>query len=434
MGKVIVVEDNTIYCGFVCNRLEKAGIRTEKASSLAGARHLVSSAGADDIVLADLRLPDGDSIRLLRWMRENGMGQPFVMMTDYAEVHTAVETMKLGAEDYIPKRLLEDKLLPVIRQLQERRKPSPSSGRMIYERDSGEFRKVWKYVNLVAPTDISVLVLGENGTGKEHVAERIHRQSGRADKPFVAVDCGVLSQELAQSAFFGHVKGAFTGADKNRDGYFREADGGTLFLDEIGNLPMAAQQMLLRVIQEKRYRPVGAGQDRSADVRIIAATNEDLSIAVAEKRFRQDLFYRLRDFVISVPPLRDCREDILPLAMFFLKGSNRKLSRNVTGFDAAARKALLAYTWPGNVRELQQVVQSAVLLTENGPVTVEILGLDGRQSASETTSLALKDEKTEKERIRKALEQTGGNHRAAAELLKISHSTLYRKLKQYKMF
>lgn len=200
-----------------------------------------------------------------------------------------------------------------------------------------------------------------NGTGKEHIAEKIHMQSKRAGNPFVPVDCGSLSVNLAQSAFFGYVKGAFTGADTHKSGYFQEAEGGTLFLDEAGNLPYEAQQMLLRAIQEKRYRPVGAKEDRIANIRIIAATNEDLQAAVIEKRFRQDLFYRLQDFTINIPSLRECSEDILPLADFFRQQSNRELGKAVRGFDASARKVLLSYAWPGNVRDMNSRCPFAVL-------------------------------------------------------------------------
>lgn len=433
MGKIIVIEDNPVYCDYICNRIEKNGFRTEKVSSLSGARRLVASAKEDDIILADLRLPDGDSIELLKWMREKGMRQPFIIMTDYAEVHTAVETMKSGAEDYIPKKLLEDKLFPAIRKLQKRLERISAGKEMLYERDSEAFLHIWQQVRIVAPTDMTVLILGENGTGKEHIAEKLHLQSTRADKPFIPVDCGSLSPALSPSAFFGHVKGAFTGADKDKEGYFREAEGGTLFLDEIGNLSMETQQMLLRSIQERKYRPVGASREYLANVRIISATNEDLQKTVAEKRFRQDLFYRLRDFIIHVPSLQESPEDILPLASFFVEQGNKEFSKGITGFDASARKALLSYIWPGNVRELKQVIRSAVLLTESSMITSSTLEPLMQQLATDTVPLALKDEETEKEHIRQALEQAGGNRKIAAKLLKVSRSTLYRKMEQYKM-
>ena len=244
--------------------------------------------------------------------------------------------------------------------------------------------------------------------------------------------CDSLSQTLAQSASFGHVKGAFTGADTNKVGYFQEAEGGTLFLDEVGNLPMEMQRMLLRVIQERRYRPIGAKEDKTADVRIVAATNEDLQKAVAEKRFREDLLYRLKEYTITVSPLRDCQEDILPLAEFFLEISNRELERDIKGFDASARKALQTYPWPGNVRELKQKVQIAVLHAEHDTITENDLELC-TEAQPVSTVFALKDAEQEKERIRRVLEQVDGNRNAAARLLGIGRTTLYRKMLEYGM-
>ncbi len=278
--------------------------------------------------------------------------------------------------------------------------------------------------------DMSVMIFGENGTGKEHIAHHLHEKSKRAGKPFVAVDCGSLSRELAPSAFFGHVKGAFTGADSTKKGYFHEAEGGTLFLDEVGNLALETQQMLLRAIQERRYRPIGDKSDRSFNVRIIAATNEDLEAAVSEKRFRQDLLYRLRDFEITVPPLRDCQEDIMPLAEFFREVANKELECNVGGFSSEARKALLTHTWPGNVRELRQKIMGAVLQAQEGVVTKEHLELAVTKPTS-PVSFALRNDAEDKERIMRALKQTNGNRCAAAELLGISRTTLYGKLEEY---
>ena len=272
---IIVVEDNIVYCEFVCNMLAREGYRTVKAYHLSTAKKHLQQATDNDIVVADLRLPDGNGIDLLRWMRKEGKMQPFIIMTDYAEVNTAVESMKLGSIDYIPKQLVEDKLVPLIRSILKERQAGQR--RMpVFARDGSAFQKIMHRIRLVAATDMSVMIFGENGTGKEHIAHHLHDKSKRAVKPFVAVDCGSLTKELAPSAFFGHVKGAFTGADCAKKGYFHEAEGGTLFLDEVGNLALETQQMLLRAIQERRYRPVGDKADRSFNVRIIAATNEEL--------------------------------------------------------------------------------------------------------------------------------------------------------------
>ena len=432
MGKIIVLEDNTLFAEIVCRWLQREGWKTETVTNISRAKKLMEKADTDDIVLADLRLPDGESTALLEWMRKNGMEQPFIVMTDYAEVHTAVASMKLGSADYIQKKQLDDKLIPTIKGIFLKQKMSNETlnNTPIFKRESAAFRQIKERIRLVAPTDMSVLILGENGTGKEHMAQRIHTKSKRASKPFVSVDCGSISPSLAQSALFGHIKGAFTGADANKVGYFQEANSGTLFLDEVGNLPYEIQQMLLRVIQERKYRPVGAKEDRNCNVRIVAATNEDLVKAVIEKRFRQDLLYRLQDFTITLPPLRNCQEDIMPLAEFFREQSNKTLDKAVKGFDSSAKKALQQHPWSGNVRELKQKIQTAVLLCDGNNITEDDLELYVEQDAS-PVCYSLKDVQQEKERIRQALEQCGGNKVSAAKLLKIGRTTLYAKIKEY---
>ena len=388
--RIIVVEDNIVYCEYVCNLLAREGYSTVKAYHLSTAKKHLQQATDDDIVVSDLRLNDGNGIDLLRWMRKEGKMQPFIIMTDYAEVHTAVESMKLGSIDYIPKKLIEDKLVPLIRSIQKERQ-SRHSRMPVFAREGSAFQKIMHRIKLVAVTDMSVMIFGENGTGKEHIAHHLHDKSKRAGKPFVAVDCGSLSRELAPSAFFGHVKGAFTGADSTKKGYFHEAEGGTLFLDEVGNLALETQQMLLRAIQERRY---------------------------------------LQDFVITVPPLRDCQEDIMPLAEFFREIANKELECNVSGFSSEARKALLTHAWPGNVRELRQKIMGAVLQAQEGVVTKEHLELAVTKPTS-PVSFALRNDAEDKERIMRALKQTNGNRSAAAELLGISRATLYSKLEEY---
>lgn len=428
--RVYVIEDNPIYNDYVCNLLKKGGFDTVQAYRISTAKKLLAKAEEGDIVLADLRLPDGESIDLLRWMRKEGKMQPFIVMTDYAEVHTAVESMKLGSSDYIPKRLIEDKLIPLVRSLHKVQEGKKHTQIPIFTRQGEAYQDIKRRVRLVAPTRLSVLILGENGTGKEHIAQHIHAQSKLSDRPFVPVDCGSLSPTLAQSTFFGHKKGSFTGADSNKAGYFEEAEGGTLFLDEVGNLSLETQQMLLRAIQERRYRPIGAKEDKTANVRIVAATNEDLQKAVADKRFREDLFYRLKEYVITVPPLRDCQEDILPLADFFRETANKELERNIKGFNATARNALLTYPWPGNVRELKQMILAAVLQTEGDTITVEDLELAVTKQNS-SVSFALRNDMEEKDRILRALKHANGNRKVAAELLGIGRTTLYSKLEEY---
>ena len=376
-------------------------------------------------MLADMRLPDGDGIALLEELRKQGRNNPYIVMTDYDEVPTAVRSMKLGAEDYIPKKLIEVNLFPLLKTLQKRMERHEAP---IYERQSAAFREIDHKIKLVATTNMSVLILGESGTGKEHIAEKIHARSKRAGKPFVPVDCGLLSKELAASALFGHEKGAFTGAESKKQGFWEEASGGTLFLDEIGNLPPEVQQMLLRALEAKRYRPTGGSKDKKAAVRIIAATNEDLQAAIAEKRFRADLYQRLKEYTLHIPPLRECKEDIMPLADFFLKLANEELEKQVKGFEAEARKRMLAYTWGGNVRELKRVVRMAVLHTDGDTVTADTLEFDEIPLAADA-SLALND--MERKQIIHALEQAKGNRTLAAALLGIGRTTLYNKMKAY---
>ncbi|WP_302561572.1 sigma-54-dependent transcriptional regulator [Phocaeicola sartorii] len=429
--KIIVIEDNPIYSRYVCNLLAKDGYQTESASSLRIARKLAERLDETDIILADLRLPDGECTGLLKWMRERNMPQRFIVMTDYAEVHTAVASMKLGSDDYIPKLLIEDKLLPLLKTIKKEYERQHMEKTPIFRRMGKKFNEIKERIRLVAPTDMSVLILGENGTGKEHIARTIHAQSKRAGKQFVSVDCGSISPTLAQSAFWGHVKGAFTGAECNKSGYFQEANGGTLFLDEVGNLPYETQQMLLRAIQERRYRPVGAKKDCIANARIIAATNENLCSAIEKKQFRQDLFYRLRDYIINVPPLRESKEDILPLADFFRELANKELGRHTEGFDKEAEQVLLTHAWVGNVRELKQTVNSAVLLTEGKTICAD--KLVENLSLQTSSSFLLRNDNEEKERITRALEQTEGNREMAAGLLGISRTTLYNKMKEYRI-
>ena len=372
-------------------------------------------------------MPDGECTVLLEYMRASGMKNPFIIMTDYAQVASAVSSMKLGAEDYIPKTLLQEKLLPRIRELahkvEARRKIS------IFERKSMAFQEINRRISLVAPTDMGVLILGENGTGKENIAEKVHERSRRADSPFVAVDCGMLTGELAASELFGHRKGSFTGAVANKAGCMEEANGGTLFLDEVGNLPPEVQQKLLRALQTKCYRPTGCTRERKADVRIVAATNENLEKAVEEGRFRRDLYHRLKEFVIKIPPLRECREDILPLADFFRELANEELGRHTEGFDKEAEKELIRRMWAGNVRELKQTVRSAVLLTEGRLIGAD--RLEAESTAQAGSSLLLKDGNEERERIVRALAQADGNREVTAGLLGISRTTLYNKMKEY---
>jgi two-component system response regulator HydG len=423
MGRVIVIEDNYIFADYVCRLLESRGYQSVSSSNCNGARKLFARMQEDDIVLADMRLPDGDGIALLEGLRKQGRNNPYIIMTEFGEIPVAVRSLKLGAEDFIPKKLLEDNLFPLLKALRKRMERHETP---VYERQSAAFREIGRKIRLVAPTSMSVLILGESGTGKEHIAGKIHAGSKRATGPFVSVDCGLLSKELAASAMFGHEKGAFTGAESKKQGFWEEAAGGTLFLDEIGNLPLEVQRMMLRALESKRYRPVGGTEDRRADVRIVAATNEDMKEAVAERRFRDDLYHRLKEYTLHIPPLRECREDILPLADFFREHANREFDRHTAGFDGAAKKALLSCPWKGNVRELKLSVRRAVLFTEGETVTAEALETEDGERREPPP---MRD--VEKAHILHTIEEAGGNRKLAAEMLGIGRTTLYEKIKAY---
>ena len=432
MGRIIVIEDNPVFAGYVCGLLESKGFQSVSSSTCNGARKLFSKMREDDIVLADLRLPDGDGIALLEELRRQGMNNPYIVMTDYDEVPTAVRSMKSGAEDYIPKPLIEANLFPLLKTLQKRTERHDTP---IYERQSAAFREIDRRIRLVAPTKMNVLILGESGTGKEHIAGKIHARSKRAGKLFVAVDCGLLSKELAASALFGHEKGAFTGADTAKAGYFDMAKGGTLFLDEIGTMSFEIQSMLLRVLQESTYTPIGSSKERIADVRIVSATNEDLQQAIKQGRFREDLYHRLNEFEIRQPSLAECPEDILPLAEFFRERFSRELKRETSNFSDDARSRMLAYPWPGNVRELQNRVKRSVLVSESPVLEMEGLDTEIHQHDNESTATPairpLKDEAQEKMNIINALNACNGHREQAAAILKINPATLYRKMKKY---
>ena len=426
MSKILIIEDNVVFCRMLCNWLERKGLQTERTGSVAQARKLIATTNAD-IILSDIRLPDGDGVKdILKWMNKQQIRIPFIVMTEYSGIPSAVQAMKLGAEDYLPKPINTDKLYSLLRKLLQRRnKPERS---LIFRRESKAIREMERRAQLVANTDMSVLIRGDSGTGKEHVARSIHAASPRTGNSFVAVDCGAIPKELAASEFFGHTKGAFTGATEDKTGVLHIASGGTLFLDEVCNLPYEIQALLLRALQERSYRPVGGKQEMNANVRIIAATNENIGKAIETGRFREDLYHRLCEFTITVPSLAECREDILPLAEFFREQSCTEFSKKIIRFDVETQKIMQAYGWPGNVRELRHCVRSAVLLTENDTIGRKELDIDLHVTAD---SYALKTENEEREHIIKALDAARNNKALAASLLKISRPTLYEKMKKY---
>ena len=348
--KILIVEDNTGLSQMQKDWFAQAGYDAVTAMNEPIARSLIRKMRFD-LILSDVRLPEGDGISLLEWLRKEKKDIPFIITTEYVSVPDVMRTVKLGAKDYLPKPVRRDHLLElakVFRPVATVRKKE----KVLFHRTSPKILQVEKFAKLVAPSDMSVMILGANGTGKESVAQTIHQYSERRDMPFVAVNCGALPRELAASLFFGHEKGAFTGADTARTGYFDMAKGGTLFLDEIGTMTYEIQSMLLRGLQENVYTPIGSGKERIADVRIIAAINEDLQPAIKDGRFREDLYHRLNEFEIRQPSLSECPEDIIPLAEFFRERYSKELKRETRGFTDDAKRRMLAYPWPGNVREM----------------------------------------------------------------------------------
>ena len=431
METILIVEDDRVYARTIANWLVKNGINARYVLSVAAAKVFLEGHEVD-LVLSDFRLNDSNGVELLEWMKAQGYRIPFLIMTGYGDIPGAVEAVKKGAADYLPKPVQTEKVLGIIRGLLDRRNRKKVAEQAFYVGKSPLAVKLQNIVRVVAPADsLSVLILGASGTGKEYVARQIHELSGRADAPFIAVDCGALPKELAASELFGHVKGAFTGATENKTGMFAVANHGTLFLDEVGNLSMEVQVLLLRALQEKRYRPVGGKEEVKADIRLVAATNEDLERAITEGRFREDLFHRLNEFPLYVPLLAECPEDIIPLAEFMLDIANRELGKDVKGFDRETQKRLKAYPWPGNIRELKGAVKRAALLAKDDWITSEDVDLPDKPKQAD--GYALNDERTERTTILKALETTGNDRKAAAKLLGISRSTLYLKLKKYRL-
>lgn len=453
MPHILIVEDDIAFGTMLQTWLRKKGFEVDKATSVGAAVKLLVDTSVD-LVLSDLRLPDHDGLRLLKWMREHNNNAPFIVMTNYAEVQNAVLAMKSGAADYIAKPVQPDILLQKIKDAlsvaadvlpvqapattaatakQARQKAAKAdkkeaSPRYI-EGKSEASRQLYSYVELVAPTPMSVLILGASGTGKEYVARRIHELSPRHDRPFFALDCGAIPRDVAASEFFGHKKGAFTGADSDKRGAFEMANGGTLFLDEVGNLSYDVQVQLLRALQERRIRPVGGTEEIPIDIRLVCATNENLAEAVADGGFREDLYHRINEFTIYMPKLSERGTDLFLFADLFVRHANEELDRDVEGFDSAAAEMLVSHPWTGNLRELNNVVKRAVLLARGKLITPAELTM-AMPPVQPEPSMALHDEDTERSRIVAALRQTNGNKAAAARLLGIDRKTIYNKIER----
>jgi DNA-binding NtrC family response regulator len=443
-GSVLVVDDDADMRDMVHDLLEDRGHRVSTAGS--GPEALKRLGEADyEVVLTDLRMKGMEGIVLLSEIKRNFPDVNVILMTAFGSVETAVEAMKHGASDYLPKPVKKDELIRVVERVMReaalRREVSWLRKEVRKEYSfhhilgkSKPMRAVFDLISRIAESPTNVLITGESGTGKELVAKAIHYNSDRKEAPFVPVNCAAIPEQLLESELFGHMRGSFTDAKADKHGLFEEAHKGTLFLDEISELPITLQAKLLRAIQEKEIRRIGATKPISVDVRIIAATNLHLAEEVKAKRFREDLYYRLNVIEVKLPPLRDRREDIPLLVEGFLKKCGEARNKEIKGLTEAALAMLMDYIWPGNVRELENVIERAVTLSRGEKITPDDLpsGVQGargdRRVLEEAAEKTLPLHEIEKEYIKKILEKTGGNKYQAAQVLGIDRKTLYRKL------
>ncbi len=440
---ILIVEDDPTFGIMLQTWLNKNGYQAALVGSIEQAKKEVEKVFYK-LILTDLRLPDGDGIVFMSWVKEkiNSKIQTIVM-TGFAEVQTAVLAMKMGAFDYLRKPIntsvLQSKIEAALNADEETvTLAEPITKTVIVKGKSPVMQRLYKHIDLVAPTKMSVLILGESGTGKEYIARLIHDTSRRKNAPFIAVDCGSLSKELAPSELFGHKKGSFTSAVSDKKGVFELAAGGTVFLDEVGNLPYDVQKQLLRALQEQKIRPIGAVKDIDTDIRIIAATNENIEKAISEGKFREDLFHRINEFMLQLPPLRDRIEDLEEFALFFLQQANDELGKNIKGIDELALAELKRQQWTGNLRELRNVIRRSVLFADGDMIEIGDLPVFSnsvnqqvtRKQQQERDSYALRPD-NEKEQIEAALEKARGNKTVAAKLLQIDRKTLYNKMHLY---
>lgn len=446
--KILIIEDDISFGQMLQKFFLKNSWQSEVCSTAKTAREKFE-ANTFDVILSDLRLPDSSGIDLLAEIKAINHKTPVVLMTGYAEVGTAVAAMKKGADDYISKPFTPDEILMVINQsLKPSRKDKiertnftsitkehSANQETVLTGINEKSQRLQEYIQLVAPTDMSVLITGESGTGKEVTAKAIHKSSKRKNKNFVAVDCGAIPKELATSEFFGHVKGSFTGSVQDKVGHFEAANGGTLFLDEIGNLNYENQVQLLRAIQERKIKKVGSTNEITIDVRIISATNEDLQEAVQNNDFREDLYHRLNEFSIEIPPLKERFEDLILFANHFLQKANFDLNKKVKGFSEEVITLFKGYKWPGNLRELKNVIKRSVLLSTGDYIELDVLPKEVIKNSNDSYKSLDSFSKSnyEKEQILKALKKTNFNKSRAAQLLQITRKTLYNKISHYNL-
>ena len=444
MAKILIVEDDTTFSQLLQGFLKKHGFDTVATNTIRSSFEQIE-ASPFDLLLLDYRLPDGTGLEVLAKANEKAIAIPAVIMTSFNDVRTAVKAIQLGAFDYITKPVNPEELLMIINNALHKKKDKTTAAVAIPDNppfikgDSPEANKLYGYIDLVAPTDMSVVIQGESGTGKEYAARTIHNQSKRKNKPFIAIDCGALSKDLAASELFGHIKGAFTGAINDKKGQFEAANGGTLFLDEVGNLSYDVQIKLLRALQERIIQPLGSTKQIPVNVRIITATNDDLLNSVSNGDFREDLYHRINEFKIQLPPLRSRGKDLELFIAHFIHQSNAELERNVTTISPEVKKILLKYDWPGNLRELKNVIKRMVLLTPGDTAEANslpdemIFSIEHNLQKASGTDLKAQNEVNEKALIVETLQKVKYNKSQAAKLLNIDRKTLYSKMDKYEI-
>lgn len=452
MEKILIIDDDNFICDILSKHLQNNNYQAEIAYSAKSAFELLKKKNFG-LVLCDFRLPDSSGLEILQKIQLINPDLPVVIMTAYAEIAMAVRLIKMGAADYITKPIQHEELLVLIQKLfvkeakesgVQRNQPKTTftNDDFVYG-ESHQIQHVLELARTVAPTDMSVILEGETGTGKEFIARFIHENSSRRNNPFIAIDCGAIPKDLANSELFGHVKGSFTGAIYDKEGVFQKADGGTLFLDEIGNLSYEIQLKFLRAIQERQVSRVGDDKSRRIDIRVISASNEKLQNEVQENRFREDLYHRLNEFVILLPPLRNRQKDIMIFVSHFINLANKELNKNILGITPEVEDIFMDYPWYGNIRELKNIVKRSVLLSkgdliEKYSLPNEIIYPGNRlenpvASGELKTDSLLKNASSEIERqlIIKTIQEAAFNKSRAAKLLNIDRKTLYNKMKLY---
>lgn len=441
--KILIIDDDTYICQLLENFLNQKGFDTDISYSCSLGIKKINEKDYD-LILCDFRLPDCDGFRILSAAKNKNIFIPVIIMTAYAEINQAVKLIKSGALEYVTKPIYPDEILQLIKKTIGdgiNKFSMKSFGKFFITSENHQMKKIMDEIYAVAPTDITVLIEGETGSGKEYIARSVHINSRRSEKPFIAVDCGALPKDLANSELFGHVKGSFTGAINDKRGYFEQANGGTLFLDEIGNLSLENQLKMLRALQEKVITRLGDEKNIELNVRIIVATNEDLIAGVKEKSFREDLYHRINVFKVRIPALRERKDDIILFSKAFIERANAEFGKNVKGLTPEAEKAFLSHPWFGNIRELENVLRRSVLLTGGDYIDVDTLPGEMKMQVKENpfisninlqSTIELKEATAiaEKEVILNALIETNYNKTQAAKLLNIDRKTLYNKLKQ----